>query len=372
VIKPVPDELVLCLAFAPDGRTFAAGQFAPDGPTPAASQLARVSLYDTASGKLLRTIVSESRKRSAASFKPRPSGVFPAWVVSLDFSPDGKLLAGCRSDGSICLWKTVGDEKPALLEGHQAWVASGRFSPDGALLASEGLDHNVLVWDVKQRKVKARLIGRETRGLAFSPGGKLLAWADGGQINLWDVAAGRQRQTLDGSGDLPTCLAFSPDGETIVCSNLADEIRIWDVRTGAEKGSLRARADTWCGVYILGDNRTAISASSDGAIRAWDLARQKQIGSVSVRSRQSVDSMAISPDGKSIACGDPHGAIELIKVARLLHGASRVSPPVTPEDAERVRQQSWKKPSIPELEEIKSITAEAYSHLPPLDAGPPQ
>jgi WD40 repeat protein len=318
VIKPVPDELLFCLAFAPDGRTFAAGQFAPDEQTPAASQTARVSLYDTASGKLLRTIASESKRRSATSFKPRPSGAFPAWVVGLDFSPDGKLLAGCRSDGTICLWKTTGNEEPAVLEGHRGWVASGRFSPDGALLASEGLDHNVLVWDVKQRTVKARLIGRETRGLAFSPGGRLLAWADGSQINLWDAVVGQQQRSLDGSADLPTCLAFSPDGNTIICTNLADEIRIWDVKTGREKGVLQAHADTWCGVSILRDNRTVISASSDGAIRAWDLTGQEQIGSVSLRSRQSVDSMAVSPDGNNIVCGDLQGAIELIKVDRLL------------------------------------------------------
>jgi hypothetical protein len=48
-----------------------------------------------------------------------------------------------------------------------------------------------------------------------------------------------------------------------------------------------------------------------------------------------------------------------------------VSPPVTPEGAERVRQESWKKPRIPGPKDIESITAEAYSNILPVADVPP-
>ena len=47
------------------------------------------------------------------------------------------------------------------------------------------------------------------------------------------------------------------------------------------------------------------------------------------------------------------------------------SPPTTVEGDERERQQSWKKPQIPELEDIESITAEAYSNILPIANDPP-
>lgn len=44
---------------------------------------------------------------------------------------------------------------------------------------------------------------------------------------------------------------------------------------------------------------------------------------------------------------------------------------LTPEDVERMRQQSWKRPRLPEPKEIDSVTAEAYSHfLPVADVQP--
>lgn len=68
-------------------------------------------------------------------------------VWSLDFSPDGKLLAAAYADGHIRIWDPKG-ELLADLAAHQKPATVVRFSPDGHLAASGGLDGLLRLWRV--------------------------------------------------------------------------------------------------------------------------------------------------------------------------------------------------------------------------------
>ena len=304
----VPSELVWSVAFAPDGRTFAT------------AQVNRVQLYETATGKLLRTIVSKSRRDSLAKFEPGPFSPVPDLVVALDFSPDGTLLSGCRSDATVCLWKTTGAEEPIVLEAHEGWVRCGRFSPDGTSLATGGQDNKILLWDIRQRRVKASFSGHASwiRCLAFSPSGKLLAsGSEDNKVRLWDITGGKEIRTLDRARGAIKCITFSPDEKMLVSGDQRGEIHIWDVEAGREKGVLRGHTDTVSGVHVLRNGQTVISASLDQTVRAWDMRRQKQISLVKTTPWQSVESMAVSRDQKLILCGESWGAVQVMKVDRL-------------------------------------------------------
>lgn len=78
----------------------------------------------------------------------RQAGISTGRVASLTWSPDGAQLASVASNFSdIRLWDTSG-QPMNILQGHSGSVEMLSWSPDGAQLASGGADYTVRLWDM--------------------------------------------------------------------------------------------------------------------------------------------------------------------------------------------------------------------------------
>src|SRR5262249_37820684 len=78
-------------------------------------------------------------------------------VDCLAFSPDSKVLAPGGyfhggEDRSIYLWDVATGKELCRLVGHEHSVTSVDFSPDGKVLASGGEDGTIRLWDVTAGK----------------------------------------------------------------------------------------------------------------------------------------------------------------------------------------------------------------------------
>ncbi|MYF57412.1 T9SS type A sorting domain-containing protein [Candidatus Poribacteria bacterium] len=184
--------------------------FSPDGQTLASASL-DVRLWDVQTGIEKHTFTGHTHR-----------------VNSIDFSPDGQTIASCSFDEIIYLWDVESGIEKRRFIGHEGWVLSLSFSPDGQTLAS-GSDDGIRFWDVESG-AKRSLTGymNAVFGVAFSPDGQTLAGAGlMGNVSLWDVHSGAEKQRLTGHIGLVRDMVFSPDGTMIASTDDERTLLLW-------------------------------------------------------------------------------------------------------------------------------------------------
>jgi RNA polymerase sigma factor (sigma-70 family) len=259
------DSVVWSLAFAPDGRTLASTGFGIRRPECA------VRIWDVATGKEAHV----ARGHQGA-------------VRAIAFSSDGKTFASGGFDLTIRVWDATTAKELLPASGHQGGAVSQLvYSPNGKLLASgcQQGDRGICLWDVARRRLVRRLPidHNDLHALIFSPDGTLLAGATAGMIRVWEANTGKTLHEWKQTNGWASCLAFSPDGQTLACGGKEDKNRdgqviLWDMVTGKELGRLHGHSTCVHGVVILPDGKTLASRScEDGTILFWELATRKEL-----------------------------------------------------------------------------------------------
>jgi WD40 repeat protein/uncharacterized caspase-like protein len=258
-------------------------------------------------------------------------------VISVAFSPDGRLIASGSSDSTIKLWDAATCNQLRSLEGHTGPVNSVAFSPDGKVIASGSGDKTIKLWDVATGNQVRSLEGHTgyVTSVAFSPDGKVIASGSGDKtIKLWDAATGKQLRSLEGHTGEVNSVAFSPDGKWIASGSQDKTIKLWDAATGKQLRSLEGYTGGVNSVTFSPDGKViasgsqvkapadgrdlvarnvlgeSLSGGKDKTIKLWDAATGKELRSLEGHTGD-VNSVAFSPDGKMIASGSQDKTIKL-------------------------------------------------------------
>jgi WD40 repeat protein len=159
---------------------------------------------------------------------------FQVAVAQLTFSPDGRTLAATYSGDRLILWDTRTGRPHHILtlpRGSEPY-RSLEFSPDGRLLALSDRRALYLVESASgQRFRELPLGGLCVDSLAFAPDSRTLAVGEAGPcaIQLWDLPSNKQSRTLQGHRDIVEPLVFSPDGTFLLSGSRDGTVLSWDI-----------------------------------------------------------------------------------------------------------------------------------------------
>jgi WD40 repeat protein/tRNA A-37 threonylcarbamoyl transferase component Bud32 len=143
----------------------------------------------------------------------------------------------------------------------------------------------------------------DDRCVAFSPDGKtVLTGSPDGTARLCSAANGQPiGSPLQHQGAV-IVVAFSPDGTTVLTGGIDGTARLWDAATGRPLGSpVRHQFIVWA-VAFSPDGRTILTGGEDGTARLWEVATGQPVGEP-LQHRGPVKQVAFSPDGKTVLTG---------------------------------------------------------------------
>ncbi|MBH8573401.1 hypothetical protein I8752_10315 [Nostocaceae cyanobacterium CENA369] len=237
-------------------------------------------------------------------------------ILSVAFSPDGKLLAIGDTNGEIRLYQ-ISDWKQLLTcKGHTNWVLSLAFNYDGSTLVSGSTDHTVKLWNTSTGECLQTLTGHEHEvwSVAFSPDGQtVVSGSDDQTMKLWSVRSGQCLKTFLGHTSWVLSVAFSKNEQVLVSGSDDQTIKLWDINTGECFKTFQGHCDGIRSIVVSPDGKMVASGSDDQTLKLWDINTGECLTTFQGHSNE-IYSVAFSPRGDLLASGSFDQTVRLWSV----------------------------------------------------------
>ncbi len=329
--------------------------------------------------KWIATGASDDTPENAKQLYDRdnpPQYAVPPVLTSLDYSPDGELLA-VAGFHEVLIHKADGSGLITRLIGLSERIESARFSPNGDMLAVAGglpgRMGEIQIWDIaKGSLILSKPVGFDTAyGASWSPDGKYVAYGlPDNTVHAFDVEKEKEIFIMGGHSDWILDTAWSADGQHLVSVSRDMSAKLTHVETerfidnitsitpNALKGGMNAidSHPEWDHILVGG---------SDGVPQIYRMHREtdRKIGDNANLIRKyptmigRIWSAAFAPDAKSFAAASSLNGLGQIKLYKSDYDAT-----ITPELKKRFetarRNPDGTKNIDPKIEEFHTRGAE--------------
>jgi len=172
--------------------------------------------------------------------------------------------------------------------------------------------------------------GIQLNSIAFSPNGQTLAGGGGifasgssgggfvgGVLNLWNALTGAPVSSLKTAANNVYSVAYSSDGSVLACGGQSTDsaigtthglVELWNLANGTLTATLNTSAVYVYSVAISPDGKSlAVGGGNpghrEGVLEVWSVQSHQLVSSLGTANTVSVNSVAFSPDGSMVAAG---------------------------------------------------------------------
>ncbi len=291
--------------------------YSPDGNTLAVVTSIGIWLYDTKTYQGLTLLPFPLNKYRGVSED----------IINTTFSVDGQTLLAETDQNSVYLWEVTSGENRTIFKGDGVY-----FSLDRDTFTIEKENTTVQLFQEKKLNLGYTSFNEKDKkidSIAFSSDGKTFAYTHTHEstIRIRDTQSLKLKKILTENMEFVYSyrITLSPDGRTLATLYPSLPIYVWDVTAGNLKNVLKgykvtsrsnrhlnririANHSVVDSVAFSPDGKTLANGSRDGTIRLWNIDSGK-LKKRLIEHKDFINGPAFSPDGKKLASGSEDGLI---------------------------------------------------------------
>ncbi|KAG8761813.1 hypothetical protein FRC12_009313 [Ceratobasidium sp. 428] len=251
-------------------------------------------------------------------------------VMSVVFSPDGRIVAAGYTDAKIRLWDMeTGNKAVEPLWGHALTVGCLAFSPDGRFLVSGSEECAFCIWNARTGEMVGELVLPHLwpGALCFIPDNRLaVGGIDEWTLPVYDMNNITVLFKCVGHNRGVQSVSISPDGRLLVSGSDDYTIRLWNPASGTPIGEpLTGHVGPVKSIRFSHNSRYLASGSTDRSIRIWDTETRAPYGEPLLGHRGRVLDVAFTSDGNRLVSVDSEGAVKIWDVQSLQIGTETLN-----------------------------------------------
>ena len=192
---------------------------------------------------------------------------------------------GARDDTPPDSTPPIDADHPPIYSGPPV-ITSLDWSPDGTILAVAGF-HEVLLQKADGNGLVARLVGMSERieSVRFSPDGTKLAVTGGrpgrmGEVQIWNVADRTLLASIPVTNDSVFGASWSPDGKRVAFGGTDKSVRVVDAETGEQVLFQTAHDDWVLGTAFSVDGGHLVSVGRDMTAKLIEVPTQRFVDNI--------------------------------------------------------------------------------------------